>query len=231
MTDIIILTGAGISADSGVATFRDEGGIWSQYDIEDVATPQAFERDPKLVNEFYNARRAQILEVAPNPAHYALARLQKELPGEALIITQNVDDLHERAGSPPEKLIHMHGELLRSRCAHCGDERPNPEPLSPDQACAACGRTGGMRPAVVWFHEMPLMLDEIYFAMTQAKAFVSIGTSGHVYPAAGFVAAAKEAGMTTMELNLEATSPHFDEARLGRAAEIVPSWVDEMLGV
>ncbi len=227
MADIVILTGSGISADSGIETFRDEGGVWSQYDIEDVATPEAFEKNPTLVNDFYNARRRQIVGVEPNAAHYALARLEAALPGDVLLVTQNVDDLHERAGS--KTLIHMHGALLRARCAICDHERPSRVGLSVETMCPNCRTAGGMRPAVVWFGEVPLEMERIRAALAGCALFVSIGTSGHVYPAAGFVAEARRAGAETLELNLEATSPDFLDRRLGRAVDVVPAWVDEIL--
>lgn len=221
---IVILTGAGVSAESGLGTFRDKGGLWTRYPLEDVATPEGFARDPALVHEFYNMRRRIAREAAPNPAHEALARLERE--AGALIVTQNVDDLHERAGA--RNVIHMHGELLRQLCAACGDRRDCPGDLSPASRCPACG-AAALRPDVVWFGEIPYRMEEIGAALARADLFVSIGTSGEVYPAAGFVAEAARAGARTLELNLEPTGGLFDEARAGEAGALVPAWVEEVL--
>jgi NAD-dependent deacetylase len=227
---IVILTGAGISRESGLATFRDPDGVWARVRVEDVATPAAFARDPARVHAFYNARRAQLADpaVAPNPAHHALADLQRRWAGPVLLVTQNVDDLHGRAGS---EALHMHGELLKSRCGHCGAVRPWADDLSTATACPDCGRAGGMRPHVVWFGEMPLEMPRIEAALAACDLFVSIGTSGNVHPAAGFVAAV--AGRArTLELNLEpsAGSALFDSARQGPASRLVPDFVTELLG-
>ncbi|MFV0475681.1 MAG: NAD-dependent deacylase [Pikeienuella sp.] len=224
--NIVILTGAGISAESGLGTFRDKGGLWTRYPLEDVATPEGFARDPALVHEFYNMRRRIAREAAPNPAHEALARLERAHPGGALIVTQNVDDLHERAGA--RRVIHMHGELLRQLCAACEDRRDCPGDLTPESPCPACG-AAALRPDVVWFGEIPYRMEEIGAALSRADLFVSIGTSGEVYPAAGFAAEAARAGARTLELNLEPSGGCFDEARVGRASEIVPAWVEEAL--
>lgn len=226
MPKIVILTGAGVSADSGLDTFRDEGGVWSKVRLEDVATPEAFARDPEKVHGFYNSRRAALKNVAPNAAHLSLATLEATLGDDVLLITQNVDDLHDRAGS--QRLIHMHGELRRIRCGACGVESVWDVDLTIHEACARCG-VAALRPAIVWFGEMPLEIPRIFDALAEADLFVSIGTSGQVYPAAGFVEAAREAGAATLELNLEATSPLFDRRILGRAPEIVPAWVAEVL--
>lgn len=227
---IVILTGAGLSAESGLATFRDPDGVWSKYDYREVATPEGFARNPALVHEFYNARRRALRTVAPNPAHLALARLEREHAGAVLTITQNVDNLHEAAGS--ERLIHMHGELLKALCAGCGARHAWHDDLSTAVRCPACGESGGMRPDVVWFGEMPYQMERIYEALSQADLFVSIGTSGHVYPAAGFVAEASAAGAATVELNLEPSqgASLFAEAIRGRASEIVPAYVARLLG-
>lgn len=228
---IVILTGAGISKESGLSTFRDADGIWATVRIEDVATPEAFVRDPVRVHAFYNARRRGLLDakVAPNAAHHALARLEREWPGQVLLVTQNIDDLHERAGS--RNLRHMHGEMLKARCAHCDDVHPCNSDLSADLVCAACGRPGGLRPHVVWFGEMPLGMDEIYAALGECDLFVSIGTSGNVYPAAGFVAEARAAGGHTVELNLEPSEGHsmFEERIYGPASKVVPAYVAGLL--
>lgn len=228
---IVILTGAGISKESGLDTFRDADGIWSKVRIEDVATPEAFARDKARVHAFYNARRRGLLasHVAPNPAHVALARLEQEWPGPVLLVTQNIDDLHERAGS--RNLRHIHGEMLKSRCAHCGEIAACTSDLGAELVCASCGRAGGMRPHVVWFGEMPFHLDEVYAALAACDLFVSIGTSGNVYPAAGFVAEARAAGAHTVELNLEPSEgrSHFAEAIHGPAASIVPAYVERLL--
>ncbi|PRX37636.1 NAD-dependent deacetylase [Meinhardsimonia xiamenensis] len=229
MRNIVILTGAGISAESGLGTFRDAGGLWTQYDLEEVATPEGFARNPALVHEFYNARRANCRAARPNAAHFALARLQREWPGEVLIVTQNVDDLHERAGA--RNVIHMHGELARALCGACGHRWDAPEVMAPDDRCPACGARA-TRPDVVWFGEMPYRMDEIGAALARADLFAAIGTSGTVYPAAGFVAEAAMAGAHTVELNLEpsATAGAFDEVITGPATEIVPAWVERLLG-
>ena len=226
---IVILTGAGISRESGLATFRDADGVWAKVRIEDVATPQAFARNPAHVHDFYNARRAQLADPAiqPNAAHLALARLQHAWPGEVLLVTQNVDDLHARAGSRP---LHMHGELAKARCTHCGSVQAWTSDLSTATTCPTCGTTGGMRPHVVWFGEMPLGMDRIHQALAACDLFVAIGTSAQVYPAAGFVAQVRGRART-LELNLEATaaSDLFDEARHGPATRLVPAWVDDLL--
>jgi NAD-dependent deacetylase len=228
---IVILTGAGISRESGLATFRDADGIWAKLRIEDVATPSAFARDPARVQGFYNARRAQLRDPAirPNAAHLALAGLEARWPGEVLLVTQNVDDLHDRAGS--RNLIHMHGELMKARCTRCGAVAPWTTDLSAETACPACGRAGGMRPHVVWFGEMPLEMERIGEALARCGIFLSIGTSGQVHPAAGFVQDVPR-GARTVELNLERTetTPLFREARQGPATELVPRFVAELLG-
>lgn len=226
---IVILTGAGLSAESGLATFRDKDGIWSKYDVTDVATPEAFARDPVLVHDFYNQRRRGLREVTPNAAHLALARLEQEYPGAVTIITQNIDALHEAAGS--RHLIHMHGELLKALCARCEARHPWHEDLSVELPCPACGKPGGLRPDVVWFGEMPYRMEEICHLLVEADLFASIGTSGTVYPAAGFVRQARAVGAHTVELNLEPSegASLFAEAIHGPATRIVPEWVDRLL--
>jgi NAD-dependent deacetylase len=227
---IVILTGAGVSAESGIDTFRAEGGLWEQHRVEDVATPEAFARDPDLVLRFYDMRREAIQTKQPNAAHEALARLDREWPGELLIITQNVDDLHERAGA--ERLLHMHGTHLTAWCLAC-DARPAwREPLIDRPACPACGTPGQLRPDIVWFGEMPYEMERIYAAVGACDLFVSIGTSGAVYPAAGLVREARARGAMTLELNLEPSqgSYYFHESRHGPATRLVPEWVSEMLG-
>ncbi|MGD9784755.1 MAG: NAD-dependent deacylase [Hyphomicrobiaceae bacterium] len=226
---IVILSGAGLSAESGLATFRDAGGIWARYDYREVATPQGFTRNPGLVHEFYNMRRRDLNGVAPNAAHHALARLEREYPGAVLVVTQNIDNLHEAAGS--RNLIHMHGELFRALCAGCGDSRPWCDDLSTDLACPSCGQSGGMRPDVVWFGETPYQMERIYEALAAADLFISIGTSGNVYPAAGFVAGAREAGAHTVELNLEPSegASLFEEHHHGPATVVVPAYVERLL--
>jgi NAD-dependent deacetylase len=228
---IVILTGAGISRESGLATFRDPDGIWARHRIEDVATPEAFQRNPAAVHDFYNARRRGLTDPAiqPNAAHRALADLERRWPGEVLLVTQNIDDLHERAGS--QRLIHMHGELLKRRCAECGDVQPCREDLFAELACPACASLGSLRPHVVWFGEMPLMMDRIFQALSEADLFLSIGTSGTVYPAAGFVTEARAAGAHTVELNLEPSEGRslFHEALHGPATEILPAYVRRLL--
>ncbi|WP_298909546.1 NAD-dependent deacylase [uncultured Aliiroseovarius sp.] len=229
MTHILILTGAGISAESGLGTFRDVDGLWTKYDLEDVATPEGFARDPALVHAFYNARRANCLDATPNAAHDALGHLQAKHSGRVTLVTQNVDDLHERGGATD--VIHMHGELAGALCAQCDHRWPAPREMSPSAPCPSCNapRT---RPDIVWFGEMPYQMDMIYAALGQADLFVAIGTSGTVYPAAGFVGEARAMGIPTLELNLEPsdTAGIFDEARFGPATQIVPAWVNEVLG-
>lgn len=225
---IVILTGAGISAESGLGTFRDKDGLWTRYDLNEVATPEGFARNPALVHEFYNARRANAAEASPNAAHEALGRLEAEWAGEVLIVTQNVDDLHERAGS--RNVIHMHGELAGALCAACDHRWPAPREMAPADPCPACGapRT---RPDIVWFGEMPYQMDRIFEALLEADLFVSIGTSGEVYPAAGFVDEARMAGIPTLEINLEPSRVPglFDRVIAGPASRAVPSWVGELL--
>jgi NAD-dependent deacetylase len=228
---IVILTGAGISKESGLDTFRDADGIWARVRLEDVATPEAFRRDPARVQGFYNARRRALLNPAlqPNAAHLALARLEREWQGELLLVTQNVDDLHERAGS--QRLIHMHGEMLKARCGACEHIAAIAADITPDSGCDGCGRVGRMRPHVVWFGEMPFEMERIYAALAGCSLFLSIGTSGTVYPAAGFVSEARAAGARTVELNLEPSegSSRFHEAIHGPASRIVPDFVERLL--
>ena len=228
---IVILTGAGISQESGIATFRDAGGLWENVRVEDVATPRAFARNPDRVLDFYNERRRQLLkrETAPNAAHKALARLEQEGREPFLLITQNVDNLHERAGS--KNLLHMHGELLKARCTACETVLPWERDLTRNDACPDCARTGCLRPHIVWFEEMPLYLDDIDRALSSCRLFVSIGTSGNVYPAAGFAAQARAHGARVMELNLEPThgTRVFHQGRYGKAGDIVPAWVEDVL--
>jgi len=229
---IVVLTGAGISRESGLHTFRDADGIWATVKIEDVATPEAFRHDPVRVQEFYNTRRRRLLsnEIAPNPAHQALAEFEAGWPGEFLLVTQNIDDLHERAGSC--NLIHMHGEMLKARCSRCGDIVECRVDLLVETTCAACGEPGTMRPHVVWFGEMPFEMDRIYAALEACDLFVSIGTSGNVYPAAGFVQSARMAGARTVELNLEPSegATLFEEAFYGPAGTVVPDWFGKLAG-
>jgi len=227
--NIVILTGAGISAESGIRTFRADDGLWEDHQVEDVATPQAFRRDPELVQRFYDTRRADILAAEPNAAHRALARLDREFDGGLLIVTQNIDDLHERAGAT--RVLHMHGEGLSAWCMACDARHRWTGTLLDEPSCPACGKQA-LRPDIVWFGEMPYRMDEIFGALARADLFVSIGTSGAVYPAAGFVQQAKSAGARTLELNLERSqgSYWFDESRLGPAGELVPAWVGEVLG-
>jgi NAD-dependent deacetylase len=226
--NIVVLTGAGISAESGLATFRGPGGLWEGHRVEDVCTPEALRDDPELVHRFYDDRRAALAGVEPNAAHRALARLDAEWAGGLLIVTQNVDDLHERAGA--KRLIHMHGELLSALCASCGDRGAWAGRLPPGTACGACDSLT-LRPDIVFFGEMPYRMDRICRAIGGCNLFVSIGTSGAVYPAAGFVEAARAAGAWTLELNLErsAGSAMFHETRLGPAGMLVPAWVERVI--
>ncbi len=229
---IVILTGAGISAESGIETFRSEGGLWEQYPIEQVATPEGFAQDSALVHHFYNMRRAALKTVAPNPAHIALAKLQTHLRqtgGDVSIITQNVDDLHEQGGA--KDVIHMHGILTSLLCQFCEARWEWTEKAHHEMSCPTCFVKTGPRPDIVWFGEMPYYLDVIETAMKRADLFVSIGTSGAVYPAAGLVSEAKRRGTPTLELNLEPSQGSFlfDESRMGKAGTIVPEWVEEVL--
>jgi NAD-dependent deacetylase len=228
---IVILTGAGISKESGLDTFRDKDGIWTRVRLEDVATPEGFRRDKARVHAFYNERRRGLLgsNIRPNAAHRALAELEAAWRGEFLLVTQNIDDLHERAGS--RRLVHMHGELLKARCGHCEVVLEWRDDLGEDLVCALCGRPGEMRPHVVWFGEMPLEMERIYEALAGAGLFLSIGTSGNVYPAAGFVEEARRSGARTVELNLERSegATLFEEAHRGPASEIVPAFVRRLL--
>lgn len=235
---IVILTGAGISAESGLATFRASDGLWENHRIEDVATPEAFARNPALVHTFYNMRRAALLDPAikPNPAHLALAKLEREWSGNVLIVTQNIDDLHERGGS--QNLLHMHGEALKMFCARCaGGDNEGTEKydirgdLDTAASCPACGAAGHMRPDIVWFGEMPYYMPRIQRALTNCDVFVSIGTSGNVYPAAGFVREARFAGALTIEINLEPSNAAsaFAHHIHGPAGTKVPAFVGELL--
>ncbi|MBK5932665.1 NAD-dependent deacetylase [Rhodovulum imhoffii] len=228
MARFVILTGAGISAESGLGTFRDKDGLWTRYDLREIATPEGFAANPRLVHDFYNARRKNAAEALPNAAHAALARLEKALPGEVLIITQNIDNLHERAGS--RTVLHMHGDLFRARCTACGHAWDAPAEMAPGDPCPACAHPG-TRPDIVWFGEFPYFMEEIWDALRRAKTFAAIGTSGSVYPAAAFVQDAARAGAHTLEINLEPseTVNDFAEARHGRASDLVPEWVNEVL--
>lgn len=231
--NILILTGAGVSAESGLGTFRDTGGIWATWNPEELATPEGFQRDPDKVLAFYSARRQNLITAKPNAAHLALAELEQAWMmagrGDFMLVTQNIDDLHEQAGSAA--LLHMHGELLKTRCQRCGHLVTDRADMSTEQTCAGCGKAGGLRPHVVWFGEMPLGLDQIYDRLSQVDLFVAIGTSGTVYPAAGFVQEAKAAGAWTIELTLEPgeVSDLFDERHYGPASEVVPGWVRRKL--
>jgi NAD-dependent deacetylase len=229
---IVVLTGAGISKESGLDTFRCADGIWARVNLEDVATPEGFRRNPALVHEFYNDRRVKLgdPEIQPNPAHQALARLEREWPGQVLIVTQNIDDLHERAGN--RNLLHMHGELKKVRCEECDALFTWLNKLSVEDSCERCGRAGVLRPHVVWFGEMPIGLDRIYQALEECTLFMSIGTSGNVYPAAGFVSHVRMYTRAhTVELNLEPSSGStmFAEAVYGPASRIVPAYVEQIL--
>lgn len=228
---IVVLTGAGISAESGIQTFRAADGLWENHPVEDVATPEAFTRDPELVHRFYNMRRAQLLssQIQPNPAHFALARLEQNFAGSFLLVTQNVDNLHERAGS--RNLLHMHGELLKVRCTHSGFVQEVTGDVTVKTRCVCCGLTGTLRPDIVWFGEMPMFMRSIYEALENCDLFIAIGTSGHVYPAAGFVEIANLAGADTLEINLEPSrkESHFQAHLYGPASEKVEMFVTELL--
>lgn len=225
---VVVLTGAGISAESGVPTFRDADGLWEGHDVMEVASPEGFAADPDLVHRFYDLRRTHLDRVQPNAAHLALARLGKHLEDDLTIVTQNVDDLHERAGST--RVLHMHGELRSALCLACADRFTWNSTLSDRPACPGCDRRT-LRPDIVWFGEMPYHMDEILQVLQTADVFVAVGTSAQVYPAAAFVDWAAQQGARTVELNLEVTgnSLDFDESRQGLAGEIVPRWVDEVI--
>ena len=231
---IVVLTGAGVSAESGMGTFRDKDGAWTKHDLEDVATPEGFARNPRLVHDFYNARRRALRDAQPNSAHLALAKLEhavKRAGGDLMLVTQNVDNLHEKAGS--RSLLHMHGELARVMCASCGAKGAWDDDLFADTECWKCGAAGvrGLRPDVVWFGEVPYGMDDIYHRLSACDLFVSIGTSGEVYPAAGFVHEARISGAHTVELNLEpsANAHDFGEGRYGPATQVVESWASDLL--
>lgn len=227
MSGIVILTGAGVSAESGLGTFRDKGGLWDRYDLRQVATPEGFARNPQLVHEFYNARRANALDATPNAAHRALARLQGARAGITLV-TQNIDDLHERGGA--RAVVHMHGEITRALCAACGHRWDAPRAMAPGDACPVCAARAA-RPDIVWFGEMPYHMDRIAEALATCDMFVAIGTSGEVYPAAGFVEEAAAFGAETLEINLDPSAPgRFDRVIQGPATQAVPAWVAEVLG-
>lgn len=230
MIEIVILTGAGVSAESGLGTFRDVGGLWTRYDIAEVATPEGYARNPGLVLDFYNARRANCVAARPNPAHAALARLMRARPGAVTLVTQNIDDLHERAGAAP--VIHMHGEIRRALCAACGHRWAWEGDMGLGDRCGACAAEGRVRPDVVWFGEIPYRMEEILDRIAACDVFAAIGTSGSVYPAAGFVAEAAARGAETVELNLEPSeNAHaFDRRILGPASETVPAWVESLIG-
>ena len=221
-----------MSAPRDLGTFRDKDGLWTRFDPMKLATPEAFARDPNEVHAFYNMRRRNLLEAEPNAAHYALVRLEaglKERGGSSFLCTQNIDDLHERAGS--QQVMHMHGELFKARCAACEAINPWREDLSIEASCPSCGNIGGLRPHVVWFGEMPLFMDGIYDALLEADLFVAIGTSGSVYPAAGFVSEARGHGIRTCEINLEPSdnARQFDERRYGPVSKAVPAWIEDVL--
>ena len=228
---VVVLTGAGISAESGIRTFRAADGLWEEHRVEDVATPEGFQRDPARVQAFYNARRRQLQqpEIAPNAAHLALAELERALGDHFLLVTQNIDNLHERAGN--QRVLHMHGELLKVRCTRSNQVIEWPGDLTVDDRCHCCQFPSPLRPHVVWFGEMPIGMDEIYQALAKADYFISIGTSGHVYPAAGFVHEARLGGAHTVELNLEPSQveSQFNERKYGLASEVVPAFVRQMI--
>jgi NAD-dependent deacetylase len=229
--NIVVLTGAGLSAESGISTFRDRDGIWAKYHYREVATPEGFAANPALVHDFYNMRRRALADVKPNAAHFALAKLEREHAGSVTVVTQNIDALHEAASA--RHLIHMHGELMRALCASCEQRHSWTGDLSVETRCPTCGKSGAMRPDVVWFGEMPYLMDRICEALHEADLFISVGTSGNVYPASGFVAAAGEAGAHTVELNLEPSegASLFHEARYGPATQVVPAYIETLLAI
>jgi len=226
---IVVLPGAGISAESGIRTFRGSDGLWEDHRIEDVATPEGFQRDPVLVHRFYNERRSLLLSnsIRPNPAHVALANFERAFPGNFLLVTQNIDNLHERAGS--RKVVHMHGELLRMRCQISGRSFDIRGALTPDTACQCCRQPGNLRPDIVWFGEMPYHMPQIMHALENCQLFIAIGTSGNVYPASGFYQTARIRRALTVEINLEETGSAFDEHVCGPASVVLPEYLDTLL--
>ncbi|GGW88732.1 Sir2 family NAD+-dependent deacetylase [Alteromonas halophila] len=231
LPNVVILTGAGISAESGLKTFRDNDGLWENHRLEDVATPEAFARDPDTVYRFYNTRREQLMspDVSANDAHLALAELERALGDRLLLVTQNVDNLHERSGS--KRILHMHGTLLSARCMHTGQQFDWSASFDAATPCPCCSVTASLRPDIVWFGEVPMHMDDIIMALSKVDYFIAIGTSGQVYPAAGFVEVARDAGATTVELNLQGTgrADVFDESYEGPASEVVPAFVSDFL--
>ncbi len=229
--NIVVLTGAGISAESGIQTFRSADGLWEEHRVEDVATPEGFERDPQLVQRFYNERRKQLQQenIKPNAAHFALAQLEELLGDHFLLITQNIDNLHERAGS--KRIVHMHGELLKVRCNWSNQVLEWKGDLTVEDRCHCCQFPQPLRPHIVWFGEMPIGMDYIYQSLESATIFISIGTSGHVYPAAGFVHEAKLHGAHTVELNLEPSQveSEFDEKHYGLASQVVVEYINQLI--
>jgi len=229
---VLVLTGAGISAESGLKTFRDNNGLWENHAVEEVATPEAFSANPDLVHRFYNIRRAQLVdEASPNKAHHALAEFEKNFPGQFTLITQNVDDLHERAGS--SNILHMHGELLKVRCRVTGNVFNRSTAIDKKELCDCCGHPGNLRPHIVWFGEIPFFMDEIYDSLAACDLFIAIGTSGNVYPAAGFQQMARQGGAHTVELNLEPSlgASFFHEQHYGPATDVVPKYFEQLLTV
>jgi NAD-dependent deacetylase len=228
---IVVLTGAGISAESGIKTFRTDDGVWEEHKIEDVATPEAFERDPWLVQTFYNQRRRPLLDhqVQANPAHHALAKLEREFDGHLLLVTQNIDNLHELGGS--KHVLHMHGDVLKMRCKVTSKVYDCYHDIDVVDLCDCCGKPNHLRPHIVWFGEMPLYMDEISSAISTCDLFISIGTSGNVYPAAGFAEMAQQSGAATLEINLEKSlvANNFDQGIYGKAGEVLPIWVNNFL--
>lgn len=227
---VVVLTGAGISAESGLKTFRDSNGLWENHSVEEVATPEAFARNPALVYRFYNARRAQLFDdaVKPNKAHYALASMAEKLGDKFTLVTQNVDNLHEQAGSP--NVMHMHGELLSARCSESEKRFYWEQAFDGSTPCPCCANTS-LRPDIVWFGEVPMYMDDIYTALSHADIFIAIGTSGQVYPAAGFVQIAKQAGAYCVEANLEpgASNALFDASFTGLASQTIPELTQSIL--
>ncbi len=227
---IVILTGAGISAESGLGTFRDKNGLWTKYDLNEVVTPEGFARNPEFVLDFYNKRRQNLIDAEPNAAHHALGRLEAEFPGDVRVVTQNIDRLHEMGGST--NVLHMHGEMLKSRCNICNHVIYWEGDLGLEMRCEQCGSAGGMRPHVVWFGEMPLYMEDIQVQLSRCDLFLSIGTSGNVYSAAGFVSQVRRGGQAhTVELNLEPSEGNssFHQSILGLATEVVPDYVDRQI--
>ena len=226
---IVFLTGAGISAESGLATFRSENGLWNNHRVEDVATIEAYLRNPDYVHQFYNDMRPELFKAEPNPAHLAITDLQSNYPAQIDIVTQNVDTLHEKAGN--KNIYHIHGQINQIVCLNCGHVFETWGDISSEDKCEKCGVVGMLKPNIVFFGENLLYMDKVDNLLKSCDLFISIGTSGVVYPAAGFVQIAKMFGADTIELNMEQTSNNrlFDRHIYGPAGTTLPALVQELI--